>query len=186
VNRRLTVLLTLVLTIGLNAFAQNASQSAKAIVAREKRYQEYGKRLGDAFDDTWRAAAKIDTRKGIGEYEALALSSAYFFAYISLCGGVNTVTDKGDKWIADTAAGYAGSNGPKIIVEKKTGFTYARGHEKVANPKVYLKFLMKKSKQALQPIAWRSWFLCHSERSRGISRYFCGRKHREMSRLRST
>jgi hypothetical protein len=32
---------------------------------------------------------------------------------------VNTVTDKGDKWIADSAVGYAGSNGPKIIVEKE-------------------------------------------------------------------
>jgi hypothetical protein len=172
VNRRLTVVLALILTIGLNVFAQDASQPAKAIAEREKRYQEYGKRLGNTFDDTWRAAAKIDPRKGIGEYEALALSSAYFFAYINLCDGVNTVTDKGDKWIADTAVGYAGSNGPKIIVEKKTGLTYARGNEKVTNPKVYLKFLMKKSKPSLQPISRRSQSFSHSERSRGISRYF--------------
>jgi hypothetical protein len=99
--------------------------------------------MGETYDDTYRIAARIKPGKPVGEFEAYVLCSAYFFAYISLCGGAELPKLRGDKWIAESVVGIPGSRGPKIIIDRKTGVTYSRGHEIVKDPKVYRKFIRK-------------------------------------------
>jgi hypothetical protein len=113
----------------------------RAETASEKRRVEYDRRLGSTYDDTFRVAARIRLGKPIGEFEAYALASAYFFAHINGCGGAELPKDKGDRWIAQSKEGYAGAPGPQVIVEKKTGITYSPGRPKVKDPKEYLKFI---------------------------------------------
>jgi hypothetical protein len=109
----------------------------------EKRAWYYDGLMGATYDDTYRVAARIKLGKPIGEFEAYVLCSAYFFAYISLCGGAELPKLRGDKWIAESVVGYAASRGPKIIVDRKTGVTHSPGHEIVKDPKAYLKFVKK-------------------------------------------
>src|SRR4051794_23253829 len=111
--------------------------------AAEKRRVEYDRRLGGTYNETYRVAAAIQVGKPIGEFEAYALASAYFFAHVGVCGGAQLPKDKGDRWVAESLEGYAGAPGPRIIVEKKTGVTYSPGLPKVKNPKEYLRFIQK-------------------------------------------
>src|SRR5829696_2314911 len=99
--------------------------------------------LGGTYNDTYRAAGRIDPRKGMGECEANVLASAYFFAYISLCGGTSFPKDHGYAWVTVTAVGYGGAPGPPVTVKKRTGVTYSPGGPIVTDPKVYLKFIRK-------------------------------------------
>jgi hypothetical protein len=112
----------------------------KASVEREA---QCNAQLGSTYDDTYRAAARIDPRKGIGECEANVLASAYFFAYISLCGDTSFPKDHGYAWVAVTAVGYGGAPGPPVTVKKESGVTYSPGGPIVTDPKVYLKFIRK-------------------------------------------
>jgi hypothetical protein len=98
--------------------------------------------VGSTYDDTYRAAARIDPRKGIGVCEANVLASAYFFAYIGLCGGTSFPKDHGYAWVSTTAVGYGGAPGPPVVV-KRTGVTYSHDGPIVRDPKVYLKFIRK-------------------------------------------
>jgi hypothetical protein len=111
--------------------------------------------MGETYDDTYRVAAGLKLSKPVSEYQAYILVSAYFFAYINLCGGAELPKLHGDKWIADSVAGYAGSRGPKIVVDRNTGVTYSPGHEVVKDPKTYLKFIQKRSNKSLQPTTGR-------------------------------
>jgi hypothetical protein len=109
----------------------------------QKRAWYYDGLMGETYNDTYRVAAKIKPGKPVGEFEAYVLCSAYFFAYINGCGGAELPKLRGDKWIADSVVGYAGSRGPKITVDRKTAVTYSPGRETVKDPKVYLKFIKK-------------------------------------------
>lgn len=109
----------------------------------EKRAAEYNARIGGTYNDSYRVAARIDPRKGIGEFEAHVLASAYFFAHINGCGGTSLPKDRGDVWVAESVQGYAGIPGPQVIVEKRAGVTYSPGRKKVRDPKEYLKFIEK-------------------------------------------
>lgn len=107
----------------------------------EKRYEDYCRRAGSTYDDTFRAASNVDTNKPIGVFEAFVLSSAYFSAYINGCGATKMPQDKGDTWVSETLVGYAGQPGPKITVEKKSGVTFSEGKPRVSDPNTYLKFI---------------------------------------------
>lgn len=134
----LTKLALLILIIALGGCATAAEREATA--QREARCNA---QLGGTYNDTFRAAAKIDPRKGIGECEANLLASAYFFGYISFCGGTSFPKDHGYAWVADTRVGYGGVSGSPVIVKKRTGVTYSPGRPIVMDPKVYLKFVNK-------------------------------------------
>src|ERR1051325_9338827 len=88
-----------------------------------QRHAQCNAQLGGTFNDTYRAAARIDPRNGIGECEANILASAYFSAYISLCGATSFPKDYGYAWVATTAVGYGGAPGLPITV-KRNGLTY--------------------------------------------------------------
>ena len=111
--------------------------------AAAQRHTECNAELGGTYNDTYRAAARIDPRHGIGECEANVLASAYFSAFISLCGATLFPKDHGYAWVAVTAVGYGGAPGPPIMVKKKSGVTYSSGGPIVTDPKVYLKFIQK-------------------------------------------
>lgn len=115
-----------------------ATEAERSIAAQRK--APCNLQLGGTYNDTYRAAAKIDPQKGIGECEANILASAYFFAYISLCGGTSFPKDHGYAWVATTAVGYGGAPGPPVTV-KRNGLTYSPGGPIVTDPKVYLKFI---------------------------------------------
>ena len=116
--------------------------------ATQKRLEKYWKILGSTWDDSWRVAARIRVDKPIGEFEAYALAMAYFGAHIGLCGGPELPKDRGDRWIADTAEGYAGAPGPRIIIEKR--FTSLPPHQKEKKKEKNTFIILKKSKQAIQ------------------------------------
>lgn len=122
-------------------FVSSSLASDKPTSNEEKRYEDFCTRIGSTYDDTFRAASKIDTNKPIGEFEAFVLSSAYFYVHFGRCGFVMLPRDKGNTWVSDTRVGYAGEPGAKIIVEKKTGVTYSKGKPRVSDPKTYLKFV---------------------------------------------
>jgi hypothetical protein len=124
----------------------------------QKRLEKYWRILDTTDGGVFRVAASIRPGTVIGEFEAYVLASAYFDAYISGCGGAELPKERGDLWIAESAEGYAGAPGPRIIVEKKTGLTYSPGRRKVRDPKEYLKFIRKTSNQTIQPTADRSAF----------------------------
>jgi hypothetical protein len=147
----------ILVAIGLSlALANNTLASERPRTAEEKRAWYYDSFLGETYDGTYRVAARIKSGKPVNEFEAYVLCSAYFFAYISGCGGANLPKLHGDKWIADSVVGYAGSHGPKVIVDRNTGVTYSPGREVVKDPKVYMKFIQKRSNKSLQPTAGRS------------------------------
>src|SRR5207244_8933527 len=77
--------------------------------AAQKRADEYEVRLGDV--DRFAAAARIDTRKPIGEFDAYVLAWAYFLSHISGCGFPELPRDAGDHWLAQTRVGIAGQPG---------------------------------------------------------------------------
>lgn len=112
-------------------------------VAAAQREARCNAQLGGTYDETYRAAARIDPRKGFGECEANVLASAYFFAYIGLCGGTSFPKDHGYAWVATSAVGYGGLPGPSVMVKKRTGVTYSPGGPIVRDPKTYLKFIHK-------------------------------------------
>ena len=109
--------------------------------ATQKRLEKYWKVTGGNRDTTWRAAARLKLDQPIGELEAYVLAMAYFGVEFGLSGGPELPKDRGDRWVADTAVGYGGAPGPKIIVEKKTGLTYSPGRRKVRDPRGYLKMV---------------------------------------------
>ena len=74
----------------------------------QKRFDNYEERMGASYDGTLRAASRINVRKPIGEFEAWALSNAYFYTVFGLCGGVERITDRGTVWVASGAVGIAG------------------------------------------------------------------------------
>ena len=116
------------------------SAHARRLTAAEtKRQDQYEDRIGyggNAFNNVFRAAARVDVRKPIGEYEAYVLASAYFFSQISLCGRAYLPTRRGDVWVAETTVGYPSGRGRPICVDARTG-----GSPRIANPKKYLKSL---------------------------------------------
>jgi hypothetical protein len=121
-----------------------AARAGRPDVAAATRQSEYEKRIGytgNAFNNVFRAAARVDIRKPIGEYEAYVLASAYFFSRIGLCGSVHLPKRRGDVWIAETLEGYPSGPGPRIIIQSKGGVTYAARYPRVTNPKNYLKSL---------------------------------------------
>jgi len=109
----------------------------------DRRLAEYHARIGTTYNDWYRVAAQVDTRKPIGEFEAYVLASAYFSAHINGCGGAELPKDRGDVWIAESVEGYAGVLGPRVIVEKRGGATYSSGRTRVTDPKIYRKFIQK-------------------------------------------
>lgn len=125
----------------LTALCGCATAAERKAVAQKE--AQCNARLGGTYNDTYRAAARIDPRKGIGECEANVLAKAYFAAYISLCGGASFPKDHGYAWVAVTAVGYGGAPGPPVMVKKRTGVTYSPGGPIVTDPKVYLKFIQK-------------------------------------------
>jgi hypothetical protein len=130
------------ITICVGIFIASSAISAEtAANESEKRYADYSKRIGSTYDDTFRAASKIDIKKGIGEFEAFVLSSAYFYVYFGGCGGAKMPQEKGDTWVSDTSVGFASQPGPKITVEKKTGVTFSEGKPRISDPKAYLKYI---------------------------------------------
>src|SRR6476620_4623028 len=106
------------LTVGLLVSASIAT-AVPPDAAAQRRLEKYWKITGGNWDTTWRAAARIRVDKPIGEFEAYVLAMAYFGVHMGLCGGPELPKDRGDRWVADTAVGYAAAPGPKIIVEKK-------------------------------------------------------------------
>jgi hypothetical protein len=123
------------------AIVSSAAGAERPASEGDKRYEDYCKRVGSTYDDTFRAASKIDTNKPIGEFEAFVLSSAYFYVHFGGCGGTKLPQDKGDTWVSDTLVGYAGQPGAKIIVEKKTAVTYSEGKPRVSDPKTYSQYV---------------------------------------------
>ena len=107
--------------------------------AEQKRFNRYEQRMGVSYDGTLRAASRVDVSKPIGEFEAWALSNAYFYTVFGNCGGVERVTDRGALWVASGAVGIAGSPAPFIYVDKATGATWADGRERITDPGVYAK-----------------------------------------------
>ena len=134
-TRVVTLLAVVFFAWGSSAAAQQRDP------ATQKRLEKYWKVLGSTWDQSWRAAARIRIDRPIGEFEAYALAMAYFGVEFGLCGGPDLPKDRGDRWVADTAVGYGGAPGPKIIVEKKTGLTYSPGRRKVRDPKEYLRMV---------------------------------------------
>jgi hypothetical protein len=133
-----TKLALLSLVITLCGCATVAERKAAA-----RRQAECNAKLGGTYNDTYRAATRIDPRNGIGECEANVLASAYFSAFISLCGATSFPKDHGYAWVAATAVGYGGAPGPPVMVKKKTGVTYSPDGPIVKDPKTYLKFIQK-------------------------------------------
>ncbi|MEY2530395.1 MAG: hypothetical protein QOI96_480 [Verrucomicrobiota bacterium] len=119
------------------------SSAAPRSAATQNRLDKYWRILEAAGNDTFRVAARIRPSQRIGEFEAYVLASAYFYAFIDACGGVELPIERGDRWIAESCEGYAGAPGPVIIVDKKTGMTYSPGRHKVRDPKEYLRFSRK-------------------------------------------
>ena len=126
------------LILGLLVSASAATAEPRDAATR-KRLEKYWKVTGGTWPQTFRAAASIRVDQPIGEFEAYVLTMAYFGVHLGLCGGPELPKDRGDRWVSDTAVGYGGIPGPKIIVEKKTGLTFSPGLPKVRNPKEYLK-----------------------------------------------
>jgi hypothetical protein len=135
-----TLITKLALLILFTTLCGCATTSEREAAAREQAGCNIP--VGHTYNDTFRAAARIDPRKGIGACEANVLASAYFFAYIGLCGGTSFPKDHGYCWVAVTAVGYGGAPGPPVVV-KRTGVTYSPGNPIVQDPKVYLKFIHK-------------------------------------------
>jgi hypothetical protein len=129
--------------LALALFAPSAP-AQRVDTAAGKRMAEYNERIGytgNAFNNVFRAAARVEVRKPIGEYEAYVLASAYFFSQIGLCGGVHLPKRRGDVWIAETTEGYPSGPGPRIFIQSKTGVTYAVRYPRITNPREYLKSL---------------------------------------------
>ena len=121
-----------------------SANAGRLTAAETKRQDRYEDRIGygeNAFNQVFRAAARVDVRKPIGEYEAYVLASAYFFSQISLCGRAYLPKRRGDVWVADTTVGYPGGAGRPIFVDARTGVTYCAGLPRIADPKKYVKSL---------------------------------------------
>lgn len=129
------------LALALFAPSARAERLDGAAAKRMAGYEERIGYTGNAFNNVFRAAARVDIRKPIGEYEAYVLASAYFFSQIGLCGGVDLPKRRGDVWIAETKEGYPSGPGPRIFIHSKTGVTYAVRYRRVTNPRNYLKSL---------------------------------------------
>ena len=105
--------------------------------AAQKRREDYDVRLSGV--DKCNAAAHIDTRNPIGEFDAYTLAWAYFVSHINGCGFPELPKDAGDHWVAQTRVGIGSQPGPPIIIQKAGGATYSEGKPKVDNPKDFLK-----------------------------------------------
>jgi hypothetical protein len=121
-----------------------SAHAGRQTAAEAKRQNQYDDRIGygdNAFNEVFRAAARVDVRKPIREYEAYVLASAYLFSQVSLCGRAYLPTRRGDVWVAETTVGYPPSAGRPIYIDARTGITYAAGFPRIVNPKKYLKSL---------------------------------------------
>ena len=114
---------------------------AKAAALRARDYD----RRTRSIDDVLLAAAKIGPRQEIGEYEAWLMTRAYFSVRFGACGGAS-MPRRGDRlWTAHTVRGAAGLPGPDILIDRRTGDTWAVGSLHVADPKAYAKFASRRS-----------------------------------------
>lgn len=115
---------------------------AKVAALRERDYD----RRTRSIDDVLLAAAKIGPRQEIGEYEAWLMTRAYFSVRFGACGGAS-MPRRGDRlWTAHTVRGAAGLPGPDILIDRRTGDTWAVGSLHVADPKAYAKFASRRSR----------------------------------------
>jgi hypothetical protein len=123
----------------------SSAPAARFDVAAESRRHQYEERIGFAgkngVNNVFRAAARVDLQRPIGEYEAFVLASAYFFRQFGPCGIVKLPTRRGDHWVAETLVGSPPSIGARVFVDARTGITYAAGFPRIINPKKYLKSL---------------------------------------------
>jgi cytochrome c1 len=132
-----SALITMLIICAGPAFGGDPSTSPEA----HKRLVAYEERVGGTFIHVWKAAAAVQAKNGIGEYEAYVLSSAYLYAYISSCSSIHSLKDHGDRWLAETRVGEPpGEPGPPITIEKASGATFSPKKETVVDPKVYLTF----------------------------------------------
>ena len=128
----------------LRCFQISTNLAAPRDAATQKRLEKYWRILDATDGGVFRVAASIRPGTLIGEFEAYVLASVYFDAYISGCGGAELPKERGDLWIAESAEGYAGAPGPRIIVEKENWSNEIRRVDtKYAIPRRYLKFNRK-------------------------------------------
>ena len=106
---------------------------------RTERFLKFGATLGSTYSGTYKAAGNLKFIDRVSDEQAWLLARAYFYDFISLCGGVDLPLDKGQKWLFTTAVGIGGRPGPKIWVDKKSGDTWSPGKVRVTDRRIYLK-----------------------------------------------
>ena len=77
---------------------------------------------GSQSNDLSNVVAAVDLKAGITQVQASAIAEWYFQHYISGCGAVTEVSDKGDVWELTPLIGYAATPDPNpIIISKHSG-----------------------------------------------------------------
>jgi hypothetical protein len=72
------------------------------------------------------AYAHVTLEDGVDAREAEVLAVAYFHSYISGCGAVGAIVDRGDAWEAETWVGIAARRDESIFIDKTTGVMRCR------------------------------------------------------------
>ncbi|HNV69969.1 MAG TPA: hypothetical protein PKO06_09740 [Candidatus Ozemobacteraceae bacterium] len=65
--------------------------------------------------------AKVDLKDGVSQDEARVLAGDYLLHFVSGCGGIAEIKDKGAAWEATPLVGRGATPGEVILVDKKTG-----------------------------------------------------------------
>lgn len=113
----------------------------ETVAEREKRFAQLSERVGQTYDDWFRAAGKIKTGKPVSDEQAYILANAYFTRFVSGCGCIALPSLRHSEWVFDSRVGAGGSPGPAIYVERATGFTRSPKRPTVKDPKIYLESL---------------------------------------------
>ena len=76
--------------------------------------------------------APVVAADGISADRAWRLGQTYYMRYLSGCGGVGTVVQRGEYWLAPVHVGYAGTFHGYIRVDRRTGIASYGWHPTVS------------------------------------------------------
>ena len=134
---------SLLILISASLFASASGQTLQTPSEAEKRRAAFWKSIGTTYRDTFLAASKLKPGQPVDDLHASLLGSAYFYANLGGCGGIEDPIDNGSYWRFPTKMGYGGTPGPEIRVAKATGVTSCKGYKTIADPRVYAKWAKK-------------------------------------------